>query len=613
MGVLDWIFGTRSENEDAYAARLNETASREPTLEDVPAFNRPMSSSDQDTPTGRRDELGRTEYRTVTGQTYFLDWQPDQRTNRMVVEDDILPAIEDYAADPYLPSAGQVGQFAKDVATDTYDTVSRTVRGQGTLGDLYGTASMVGAGGMALSENVGEGAVGMFLNNRARNVDLPALDQAKQMAADGVDRDTIWKDTGWGWYNGEWLTEIPDNKSEIAAVGPYRDRGYTTVTETVPGTLSQQDRISARVEAQRETIAIRQRLEAGEIDQEEAVRQAQDVERRLAMNLADNPTREVTRQVPVPAPYLLPKGTLDEVLFHDRLYDAIPEGISMPTAEAGRRTAASAGSKSNIRGEYYPRINGDALLESKDISRISSYRPPEAPKAPAQLSPAMADAVWSTALHETQHFMDDVTKSTSGTGFNADKVSEVKKAARNAVDDAERAIWNHPDNISLTNDVASILGYDIDPDVVYDMLDRTYRVASYSDPDEAAKTLNTFIQMRLPEQYAGKSQEVMAVLTAPRSDVASLMDKITELRNSRAYRLQAYQDYDIYRLEGGEVKARLTQARRNMTEEERRNRPFWYDFAAPDVNVDPSLIFADTDYQGLLAPTGPYAKGASND
>lgn len=586
MGILDWIFGSREDNEAAYAERLNEAASREPTIEDVPAWSRPMFASSEDRWTGAVDELGRKEYRTISGQTYFLDWDPDQRTGRMRLEDDVIPAVQSYAENPTLPSASDVGQFALDAAKDGYDTLARTVRGQGTLGDVLGLSTGVGGAGLAVSRGAADNAAGMFLNSRAKGVDLEALKRAEELSAQGVDRDAIWKDTGWGQFNGEWLTEIPDNTSEISDLAPYKDRGTTLVTEEIPGTLSQQDRVSARVGAQRQAIEIRKRLERGEIDAMEAERMAREVEAQLAMDLQAPSSRTVTREVPNPAPTLSRKGRLNEVLFHDSLYDAIPDGVSMPTAEAGRRIAESAGASANTRGVYYPQVTSDAVLEQRDLSRISSFKRDKGP-----MTANKADAVWSTALHETQHFMDDVTASTSGRGSNMQDAKELVSKANMAVYRAEQAIKATPELENVRQSLESITGTKIRPFTAYDWLDQVYAAASQPDADEAAKFLRTFVENTIPNSATDKVDQVVSYITAPNNDISDIFGKISQLKDSKAYRISLMDEFKAYQHEGGEVKARLTQERRNLDAEARRERPFWYDL--PAVGADERSIYSD--------------------
>jgi hypothetical protein len=119
-----------------------------------------MSASEKDRPTGNMDEAGNMEYVTRTGQTYFIKPSADQRTTRTKVEEDVIPAIKEYAQDPSLPSAEQMKQFGVDVVEGTYESVKGAIEGTGTMGDVFGVApAMAVASSVA---EVPEGAVRSF-------------------------------------------------------------------------------------------------------------------------------------------------------------------------------------------------------------------------------------------------------------------------------------------------------------------------------------------------------------------------------------------------------------------------------------------------------------------
>jgi hypothetical protein len=75
--------------------------------------------------------------------------------------------------------------------------------------------------GMALTPR---NAVGVFGGPLAKTADHAALAKAQELAGKGIDRDFIWKETGWGLGpDGKWRFEIDDSKSrwkpEIEAAG----------------------------------------------------------------------------------------------------------------------------------------------------------------------------------------------------------------------------------------------------------------------------------------------------------------------------------------------------------------------------------------------------------
>jgi len=68
--------------------------------------------------------------------------------------------------------------------------------------------------------------LGIFVGRSARGVDRAALKRAEEMEAKGVDRDAIWKETGWGRTSksGDWITEISDHAAKTRrGVGSWAD------------------------------------------------------------------------------------------------------------------------------------------------------------------------------------------------------------------------------------------------------------------------------------------------------------------------------------------------------------------------------------------------------
>lgn len=75
----------------------------------------------------------------------------------------------------------------------------------------------LGIGAMAgMAGGLPSNSVGIFGGKLAKTADHAALARAEQMAAQGVDRDTIWKDTGWGrGVDGQWRFEIDDSTASL--------------------------------------------------------------------------------------------------------------------------------------------------------------------------------------------------------------------------------------------------------------------------------------------------------------------------------------------------------------------------------------------------------------
>lgn len=144
---------------------------------------------------------------------------------------------------PYAPSrsvAGikkglfDMGQFAKDNPVEASMLAASAVAPSpfgdvlGLAGDGLGmikrpedrtwmNAAMAGAG---LIPGIPAG-MGTLAGRLAKTADKTALAKAEKLEADGVDRDIIWQDTGWGRdTDGEWNFEIDDSKQT------WIDAGY---------------------------------------------------------------------------------------------------------------------------------------------------------------------------------------------------------------------------------------------------------------------------------------------------------------------------------------------------------------------------------------------------
>jgi len=79
-------------------------------------------------------------------------------------------------------------------------------------GRYLDAAGNLGMAALDLVPGVGKGAsaLAMFLGPMAKNANIQMLEKAKLMADAGVDRDEIWKETGWFNQHGDWKFEISD-------------------------------------------------------------------------------------------------------------------------------------------------------------------------------------------------------------------------------------------------------------------------------------------------------------------------------------------------------------------------------------------------------------------
>ena len=235
--------GPQSELERQRSRNIAEqmsTLSREEEktvhpLETVPFFQRPMDASTNDPLVGE-DDAGNLIYRTMLGNTYTVKLNPDQRTTRAKIQEDVLPKVKDWLQNPKAPSQDQIVQMGKAIAESVYDLISipgdlateKRSASDVTLGDVYDTTGMAAVG--SLPFKVPENALRTFGGKGARDLDIGAFAQARKLMKDGVQRinpnnpdqfynlnKKVWNETGW--YidpsDNQWRFEIDDSKSKV--------------------------------------------------------------------------------------------------------------------------------------------------------------------------------------------------------------------------------------------------------------------------------------------------------------------------------------------------------------------------------------------------------------
>jgi hypothetical protein len=207
-------------------------------ISSVPAFQRPMDASENDQPTGNIDETGAIEYRTALGNTYLVRRNPDQRTTRTKIEQDVLPTVKDWLQNPKAPTQDQILDIGKGIAESVYDLVSipgdlatgKKSASDITLGNVYDTTGMMAVGSAAFG--VPEGALRTF-GGSGMELDSGELSNFKKarelMKAEISNIDPsqydqfywankkVWNATGWyiNPSDKQWRFEIDDKKSKI--------------------------------------------------------------------------------------------------------------------------------------------------------------------------------------------------------------------------------------------------------------------------------------------------------------------------------------------------------------------------------------------------------------
>ena len=475
MGVLDFIFGNKDDDLEA-TSTSNDDASTPLGIENVPFFQRPLGATENDTMIGF-DEVGNSRFRTNFGTEYTVKYNPDQRSPREKIVDAVpvvAGAVTDYISDPFIPSKEAVKNFAYDATVGSLNELDRIMNsGTATYGDIFGLASGVGAAPRVINKVVdiapeGDPAsmTGMFLPASKVQGGKQLVDEASKMKAAGSTREDIWSKTGL-WQIGdaeEWLTEIPDNKAEIAltiADAPVQTQDVQKkVRRQVGGVgLSQDEVISAKTQARIKVINLRRQVESGEIPpqlaESEIARIQSELNTLTGGGIPEYEDYVVTKQVPIAKPKLTPgnsKSTspLDQVLSHDELFGAVraanvTDMDNLPTAEAGRRLDSSA--KENAAGVAYPDTPYNrSYTQNSNKSMISSFinagdwitdprnardkiiREQMDKTDPKSVEKARAQLILSTMLHEVQHWSDSIFKSESGSGFNWKNSKNAKRA-----------------------------------------------------------------------------------------------------------------------------------------------------------------------------------------
>tara|TARA_R110000823_G_scaffold195127_3_gene326427 strand:- start:1056 stop:4106 length:3051 start_codon:yes stop_codon:yes gene_type:complete len=468
----------------------------------------------------------------------------------------------------------------------------------------------------------------MFLNRniaKGAKYDTP-YDQAVAMDLAGKNRDEIWKETGWGKIFGEWMTEtddsitttkgVQDAGTDLAERTSYRPETITTenvVTKAV-NTYKAKKEISLRY---KELV----RLAKGKPMTPEAL--TAEIEKlQFKMNDELNavviPVTPQTIEITTPAgPSVLPdvpnlkrKGPLPNVLGRlDEVTDLLPNSTRKDNLPQGTMTGATAGvsgtrgggvykreilptifnkgRRSNAISRSYDDLGGKTLFRQDDEGKFTNasgkgdYDVAEIIKEKVDAIDAkveqelslidskkdaayaldvnsaefkkleiefdrqyrivkenaetqkqklyragIEDRIWGTMLHETQHWLDDVFGSTSGKGAtnkDSSRWKSLRAAAKKEYEATKKEI-----------------------------------VAKYGSYDNA-KISNENIDAFLEEKMALESSGAAQAMLKPKKGAND--GRLTDL--------------DLYYSEAGETKARLTDSRRRLTAEQRRETSPW--------------------------------------
>ena len=159
-------------------------------LESVPFFKKPLDASESDRIVGQ-DDAGNFVYQTFLGNRYTVARDPDQRTTRTKIEEDVIPAVKAYAENPRLPTGEEVVGAGKAIVEGAVETASipgdiLTGKRSPTdvqMGDVFDIAggAAVGASTQTLPDNAVGSMVGAFRRKEKPDTELtfpsPRLEQ----------------------------------------------------------------------------------------------------------------------------------------------------------------------------------------------------------------------------------------------------------------------------------------------------------------------------------------------------------------------------------------------------------------------------------------------------
>ena len=445
--------------------------------------------------------------------------------------------------------------------------------------------------------------VGMFAGMKSPLADMDALKTAQKMEKEGVDRDAIWRDTGWWNDKGDWKFEISDEAARA------RDASLVPIIM-------------------------------------EQVKELQSDPKAIAEWLKLLPRKPDGKQY-----------TLDDVLEHPELMKLYPDqdGLSVGAYRTNRRFAASA--RHNI-----PRVEKEIRRLEKQLTKAQSLLsdPVQLAKAveavhqqnirrtgspgwgPGEVEKSFADKIedLKEQIAVYKEIIEEKTKNlslpeygaigdvpvTSGTKY-ADTLGEYDVAEdavrlstglRKAAPPVTPKIQEKLDRYNELTEIGNRMTYRIPPELTreWSKLDKElspWLVRKPQGKDNYTQTLLHELQHAIQsrENWAaggstsgvkkGKlrkfyTQELYKIVQEDFGDLPNfdVLDKkdvnkiLTTLRNTQpdSYKLIADKAAEnvYYRL-AGEAEARLVEARRNMTNEERRRIPPWKMLDMPEEDL----------------------------
>lgn len=409
---------------------------------------------------------------------------------------------------------------------------------------------------MAFVPGAGKNELGIFGGRGAKTADLGALERAQRMTAEGVDRDQIWKDTGWGKFpDNQWRFEISDHAAKTNSYPNTPREAYINMRDKA---MLDDNPLSASI---RDMVAPYATRDTKSLLDEWKTKGSEIV---AAANAGD--MKEVYRlqneRAPLDAMIGLmahrENGPLGAFLSHQALYDAYPEAANVLT-----RVAPDELAEFGARGSYHQRQGGHP--EQFHLAQLKDYLP----------------ATKSVALHEIQHKLqkdEDFARGTNTVAAAGD-IAEARHMAAELFSTTRQMQNAHYD------EARSILGKAANGDA-----------ESQAFVDRATRRWEESFGRQSSENPYGVTPE-MAV-TYELTDTDPIFARINR-RANEADRIGKQSPDERYRAHAGEVEARTVQKRMKMLPRHRQDRPPWYDF---DVPEDKQVVRMGGDFGKPVVP-----------
>lgn len=567
-------------------------------------FDRPIRTYGARLDPFMQSESGDPVYVDAFGNPIFFekneDYNPDAKPSLENAKRKISAlgsGLRDTAGDLVGDPLGTITSGAQAAGEALYEgvtgTYNRLTSGNATLGDVFNVAGSIMGAGPATSiatkgvaETVSDittpdpNTTRIFLTKETpglTNEQNLKLDEAIDMSRDGDDALDIKKKTGWQKLLDEWVYEIDDSQAQTPKSN-LKAKVKVDKEFTIPGgKLSPSEQKTAKLQAKQDLINLQKQLNSGAIDQtmfDDLLRARQDA---LTQELASTSTEKiVTKKVPLK---LKNTGKLSEVLYHPELQkygfmDKASGVVNKPNPKGNPGSQAS----------YNPNSLTASVYKQAQDER-------------------------SSLLHETQHFVDDISGSPN-LGSNDADASSVLANATQRYKSEYNSLLKDPRIEDAREWLESVTSTDFDFDKLSLLVkkmkkdgegDSLYPELDYSKFESALLDVGVdedwarIVPGLLKDaQDSGKSLNENTFLTLPPA-----FERINKLNESRDARIAALKYsssdpvHEVYRADRGEAKARAVQARRALTPEQRANSLV----TNKDTGVPDWLTYSSNEYK----------------